>query len=847
MSRRILDLILLVAMFTFFVINPIPAGAQGLPTIEDKTTSMDVIDGYFPMYWDDSTGTLWLEISRFDTEELYLSGLSAGLGSNDIGLDRGQTRSRLVVFERVGPKILMVQRNYQFRADSDNLDEQRAVEDAFAKSILWGFTVTAETNDRVLVNTTDFLLRDTHGVIPRLRQDGQYRVDQSRSAVHLPRTKGFPQNTEIDVTVTFTTQLQPRTFGSRNERRQGVADVTPAADAVTLRQHHSLVQLPDPGYQPRSYDPRSGFGSLSWQDYSTSLGDSMTKRLIRRHRLQKRDPTASVSEAVEPIVYYLDRGTPEPVRSALLEGARWWNQAFEAAGYHDAFRVELLPEGADNFDIRYNVINWVHRSTRGWSSGGSITDPRTGEIIKGVVTLGSLRVRQDFLIAEGLLSPYISGDEMPSELSELALARIRQLSAHEVGHTLGLGHNFYASRAGRISVLDYPHPLITLNDDGAIDLSDAYDVGIGEWDKVAIDYGYQDFSQSTDEGTALKQILDRAWERDLIYLSNQDLDANPRVHQWANGVDPAIELERMLDVRRAALDNFGEAAIRRDMPLATMEEVFVPLYLHHRFQIDAAASALGGMHYIYAMRGDGRKPVEAVSADEQYAALDALMKTINPTELAIPKNIIDKLPPRPAGFGRHRELFPRYTGLMFDPISPAVVAADHTVAMLLRTDRAARLIAQHAIDQSMPGLNNVLNALIAASFDVTPTNSYEAEIGRAVERVVVDRITRLAGLAAMPQVRAVASLHLEQLVERLASESVSNSYENEAHNSLLARDITRFLERPGETFDQMDTPPEPPGAPIGDMGLDYLMPNPSCSVWWWEVDDYQDSTFDKSR
>ncbi len=844
MSRRILDLILLIAVFTFFVINPIPAVAQGLPTIEDKTASMDVIDGYFPMYWDDTTGTLWLEISRFDTEELYLSGLSAGLGSNDIGLDRGQTRSRLVVFERVGPKILMVQQNYRFRVNSENPDEQRAVEDAFAKSILWGFTVTAETNGRVLVNTTDFLLRDTHGVIPRLQQDGQYRVDQSRSAVYLPRTKGFPQNTEVDVTITFTTQPQPRTFGSRNERRHGVADVTPAADAVTLRQHHSLVQLPEPGYKPRSYDPRSGFGNVSWQDYSTSLGDSMTKRLIRRHRLQKRDPTASASEAVEPIIYYLDRGTPEPVQSALLEGARWWNQAFEAAGYRDAFRVELLPEGADNFDIRYNVINWVHRSTRGWSSGGSITDPRTGEIIKGVVTLGSLRVRQDFLIAEGLLSPYIGGDEMPAELSELALARIRQLSAHEVGHTLGLGHNYYASRAGRISVLDYPHPLITLHDDGSIDLSDAYDVGIGEWDKVAIDYGYQDFPQSTDEGTALKQILDRAWERDLIYLTNQDLDANPRVHQWANGVDPAIELERMLDVRRAALDNFGEAAIRRDMPLATMEEVFVPLYLHHRFQVDAAASALGGMHYIYAMRGDGRKPVEAVSADEQYSALDALMKTISPTELAIPENIIDKLPPRPAGFGRHRELFPRYTGLMFDPISPAVVAADHTVAMLLRTDRAARLVAQHAVNQSMPGLNNVLNELVAASFGITPANSYEAEIGRAIERVVVDRITRLAGSATMPQVRAVASLHLEQLVERLAGEAVSNSYENEAHNSLLTRDITRFLERPAETFGQPDTPPEPPGAPIGDTGLDYLMPSPACSVWWWEADDYQDSTFD---
>ena len=835
MSRHTIGLTLGIAILTSCLIAPALATAQDLPTIEDKTAGMQTIDGYFPIFWDDAAGTLWLEISRFDSEELYLSGLSAGLGSNDIGLDRGQTRSRLVVFERIGPKILMVQRNYQFRADSDNADERQAVEDAFARSILWGFTVAAETDGRVLVDTTDFLLRDTHGVIPRLRQDGQYRVDQSRSAVHLERTKGFPQNTEIDVTVTFTSQPQGgRGFGPRNERRHGVADVTPAADAVTLRQHHSFVQLPGPGYEPRGYDPRSGFGSVSWQDYSTPLGDAMTKRLVRRHRLEKRDPSAAISDAVEPIVYYLDRGTPEPVRSALLEGAQWWNQAFEAAGYRDAFRVELLPEGADSFDIRYNVINWVHRSTRGWSSGGGVTDPRTGEIIKGVVTLGSLRVRQDFLIAEGLLSPYDGGDEMPSELSEMALARIRQLSAHEVGHTLGLGHNYYASTQGRISVLDYPHPLITIDADGGLDLSDAYDVGIGEWDKVAVTYGYRDFPQGTDEPASLQQILDDAWDRDLIYLTNQDLDANPRVHQWANGVDPAAELHRMLDVRRAALDGFGEAAIRRDMPLATMEEAFVPLYLHHRFQIDAAASAIGGMDYIYAMRGDGRTPVEPVSADAQRAALVALMRTISPAELAIPDNVLDRLPPRPTGFGRHRELFPRYTGLMFDPISPAVVAADHTVAMVLRADRAARMVAQHAVDPSLPGLDDVLDRLIAASFDVTPASSYEAEVGRAVERVVVDRITRLADTAAMPQVRAVASLELEELAKRLEREANNGTGDDRAHYTLVARDITRFLERPAEAFGQPDAPPEPPGAPIGDTGMEYLIPDRACSVWWWE-------------
>jgi hypothetical protein len=423
---------------------------------------------------------------------------------------------------------------------------------------------------------------------------------------------------------------------------------------------------------------------------------------------------------------------------------------------------------------------------------------------------------------------------MPSELSEMALARIRQLSAHEVGHTLGLGHNYYASTQGRISVLDYPHPLITLDDDGTIDVSDAYDVGIGDWDKVAINYGYRDYPQGVDEPTALQQILDDAWDQDLIYLTNQDLDANPRVHQWANGVNPATELNRMLEVRRAAMNDFGEAAIRRDMPLATMEEVFVPLYLHHRFQVDAAASAIGGMDYIYAMRGDGREPVVGVPAAEQRAALDALMRTISPGELAVPDDVIDRLPPRPAGFGRHRELFPRYTGLMFDPISPAVVAADHTVAMILRGDRAARMVTQHAVTPGLPGLDEVLDTIIAGSFDVAPVNDYEAEIGRAVERVVVDRITRLADSAAMPQVRAVASLELEELAARLERESRNGSNGDRAHASLLARDITRFLERPAEAFGQPAPPPEPPGAPIGDAGMDYLMPDPTCSVWWWE-------------
>ncbi|MGH7461920.1 MAG: DUF5117 domain-containing protein, partial [Longimicrobiales bacterium] len=423
------------------------------PTIEIKTAGMQKLDGYFPLYWDEAAGQLWLEIPRFDTEVLFITGLAAGLGSNDIGLDRGQLMdSRIVEFERVGPKVLMVQPNYDFRARTSSASEARSVRDAFARSVLFGFTVAAETGTRALVDATDFLVRDPANIAQRLRP-GSYRLDASRSAIHMPGTMNFPKNTELEVELTFA--AQPGAAGaSTGAFFEGVSSVAAAGEAASMRVHHSLVELPGPGYEPRQFDPRAGYFGLTFRDFAAPITESQTQRYISRHRLEKRDPGAQVSEPVEPIVYYLDPGTPEPIRTALLEGARWWNQAFEAAGYRNAFRVELLPEGAHPLDIRYNVINWVHRSTRGWSYGSSVTDPRTGEIIKAVVTLGSLRVRQDYMIAEGLLSPYRTGTETPPELSAWALARMRQLSAHEVGHTLGLGHNYYDSRAGRISVMD---------------------------------------------------------------------------------------------------------------------------------------------------------------------------------------------------------------------------------------------------------------------------------------------------------------------------------------------------------------------------------------------------------
>jgi len=831
------------------------AQAQGGGSIADRTAGMQKIDGYFPVYWDERTGTLWLEIPRFDNEFLFSTGLAAGLGSNDIGLDRGQSGGgRVVMFQRIGPKILLVQPNQSFRSSSANAAERKSVEDSFAKSVLWGFTAAAESNGHVLVDATDFLLRDVHGAGNALRP-GNYRVDRTRSAFYLPRTKAFPKNTEIETTLTFVNEAGGGRGGGGGGPVQGpppigdglpstgsgraggrgfdglfsgtIASVTPTSEAVTMREHVSLVELPDDNYKPRYDDPRAGYGGLTFVDYSVPIGEPMQMRYIRRHRLEKKDPGAAMSEPVKPIQYWVDSGAPEDVKKALLEGASWWNQAFEAAGFRNGFKVDLLPADADPMDIRYNMINWVHRSTRGWSSGATIADPRSGEIIKATVTLGSLRDRQDYLIFEGLLSPYVNGSERPAVLYETALKRIRQLAAHEVGHTLGLGHNYYDSEKGWISVMDYPHPLEKLNADGTIDLSQAYPQHIGDWDKVTINYGYRQLPPGGDEKPALTRILDDAWAQDLRYMTNQDTDSNPKVDQWSNGVDQADELYRLMNVRRAALNRMGERSIRPGAPLATIEEPLVPIFMYHRYAVESAASMVAGQDYIYGMRGDRRTPTKGVSVDDQRKALDALAMTLRPSELTVPKPVLDLIPPRPPGWGMHRELFPRTTGDTFDPLSPATVASDVTIGFVLQLDRGSRLVAQHAVNPAAPGLEDVIDRLTAATFDAPTATPYEAAVRRAEERVLIDRVMWLAAASPNGQVRAIASMKLAKLAARLKG-AVGKTEADTAQRSLVAADIKRFLERPldpGRPI-PLPAPDAPPGAPIGDAPLDWLAAPP---------------------
>ncbi len=806
-------------------------------SIPEATSGFDHLPGFLDLYWDGRGGRLFLRVDAVDRDLLYIESLSAGLGSNDIGLDRGQLgRTHLARFERVGPKVLLVQRNTRYRALSDNPDERLAVADAFARSVLWGFEVAAEDDDgALLVDATDFVLRDAHGVAPRLRQLGQgsYHLDASRSAVHRPGVAAFPRNSELEGTLTFTLQSSASGPGA------WVRQVAPSPEALTVRVRHSFVALPEAGYEPRRADPRSGFLATVWSDYATPIDRPLEASFVNRHRLEKRDPGAERSEPVEPIVYYLDRGAPEPIRSALLDGARWWNEAFDAGGYIDAFRVELLPEGADPLDVRYNVIQWVHRSTRGWSYGASVTDPRTGEILKGHVTLGSLRVRQDFLIAQGLLSPWEDADASTAALTEMALARLRQLSAHEVGHTIGLMHNFASSvdgPEGRESVMDYPHPLAALDDDGAIDLSAAYDVGVGAWDKRAILYGYADFPEGADEAAELDAILRGTIDAGLHYISDEDArpmgGAHPLAHLWDNGRSAAEELRRLLSVRRAALDRFSERSIRFGAPLSELEDVLTPLYLLHRYQIEAAAKIVGGVDYSYAVRGDGRAPVSLLPPAMQEDALDALLRTVDPDELALPRRILDLIPPPSPGRRRGREHLPSRAGRPFDPVGAAEMAADLTFAMVFHDERAARLVDHHARSADQPSLGAVIDRVLAVTWRADPSPGLAGEVGRAIDSAALRRLMALAAdvpvrvppnvdspaapsRAGSFQVRAEARSALSALVRWLAENPGGTDEPAErAHRSYGEWLIGRFLEDPGSVA--LPTPPRAPdGSPIG--------------------------------
>ena len=772
----------------------------------------ELYTGFFNFNYHSQKDQLFLSVDKLDQEFLYVNSLSQGIGSNDIGLDRGQLgNERIVYFTKTGNKLLMVQPNLKYRSTSDNPLEQRSIKEAFAKSVLYSFPIEERINGSYIINLTSFLLEDAHGVSKRLKQrkQGTFKIDKGRSAVYLDRTKAFPLNIEFDMLLTFT--------GS--DPGNLLRSVTPTPNAITVNQHHSFVALPDSDYETRKFDPRSGVNALSFYDYSTPVNESTQKQYIYRHRLEKKDPSAEISEAIEPIIYYLDNGTPEPVRSALIEGGNWWNQAFESIGYKDAFQVKILPDDADPLDVRYNVIQWVHRSTRGWSYGSSVADPRTGEIIKGHVSLGSLRIRQDFMIALGLTeAPFDPTNNKEYAALELALARIRQLSAHEIGHTLGFAHNFAASAKSRTSVMDYPHPYLTLEND-KINYSKAYEKGIGSWDKVSVGYAYSDFPDDIDESKELNLLLENSLKEGHLFISDSDArpigGAHPKAHLWDNGSSATDELNVLMQIRSKALNQLSLNHIKEGAPYSDLEDLFVPMYLLHRYQVEAVVKMIGGVDYNYAVKGPILSSVIVVSPTQQRNALLEYLNTLNPKALKIPSHLNKLLHPRSFSNPRTRENFLSQTGVTFDYLGIATSLSDALIGMLLHPERANRLVMQFGFDKNQLSLKETLNILVNNHFKKTPRDTHENQLNEIVKGSILKHLMQLGQNSLASNItKAIIYEQLETLDRWLAGHSEAN------FSNFYRMEIQNYFDNPSG-FNLTSSKRLPDGSPIGSFSCDY--------------------------
>jgi hypothetical protein len=788
-------------------LTPYMLPGQVAATISSKTTGFERRDGFIPAYVDGKSGKLLLELPRDSTRALLLVSQATGLGSNPIGIDRGASADDYVVrFDREGDRVLAVFENWRYRGAQNNPDHLRSVAEAFPPSTVAAMPILAEEQGRLLVDATDFVLRDWTDVAGTLTrsQQGTYVLARDRSGINRALTRGFPENTEIDLNLTYAASGRPGGI---------VGQIVPDGRAFTLRQHLTLHRLPDSGFRPRPLDPRVGYFGISFHDFSRPIQEPLQVRWASRHRLERVDPSNPASPFKEPIIYYVDRGIPEPVRSATVEGAKFWEEAFNEAGLRGAFRVELLPEGADPMDARYNVVQWINRNERGWSVGGSLGDPRTGEILKGMARLDSHRARTDYNLYAGLMGAAPSAMD-----TAFVLARVRQVTAHEIGHTLGMAHNYIASTYERGSLMDYPPPRVRLGANGEIDISAAYDSGPGPYDVWAVRWGYGIFPPAT-ERDSLNAIVAEGLRRGYLYLSDGDarpeFASDPRTNLWDDAATPAEFLRHQMDVRRVAMRRFGLRNIRPGEPIALLQERFAPVYFMHRFALNSLAKTIGGMEYSNPVAGDAQQATRPIARAQQMAALRQLLAALEPEELAIPDTVVTLMVPGAAGVTPQVELFGTRTRPAFDELGAARTLSQMVVNMLLQRERAARLVAFATRPGPQLTLSSLIDTIVDATFQPTRTAPKAAAIQRTTQRSVVDRLILLAAdSVASPEVRGIVELKLSELRSRARSRGSSGTVDERAHWLAIARDIDRWTEN-REVPSLTPSLVAPPGDPFG--------------------------------
>lgn len=800
-------------------------------------SGMERRDGYIPMLWDAGKGKLYFELTRLDQDILYFTSVAKGSGSGSVGFEwAGGGEGGVIQFQRVGPKVMVVQKNLRFRAGSGGPGVEKGLDASFPESIIASLPIIRTDGSTVIVDATPLVVRDAAGFASTTGRGGRggggpqaneliggtvWRFDPDRSAIYLPHTKGFPKNSEVEVTVTY-------------EATSGGARTTPETGVLTGRLHYSFVEPPT-GYTPRQADPRIGVQAIRFVDYSLPPSSTNVVQWVRRHRLEKKDPNAAISEPVKPIVYYLDAAVPEPTRTAMKQGFLWWNKAFEAAGFKNALEIRDATPDMDPMDVRYNMIYWVDRDQRGYSSGGGLTDPRTGEILAARVRLESDRVRtmsnywqayeppitgggggneENGLFEEGFFDSGLPAYSTPETEQQLVLLRQALLTAHETGHTLGFDHNWTSSMNDRASVMEYPSPRIKVVN-GRIDLTDAYQKEIGAYDVMTVRYAYSVFPPG-QEKAGLENVIKEMRKQGLTFTPSTD----PRWNRYDDGPDPAEYMRQAAEQRKILLAHYGPSILKNGEPYGDLRGMRLWMtYLHHRWSIDAGVRYVGGMYTNYAVKGESLPPTEIVPAAKQREILGLLLDDVDPASLAIPEPLLASLTvpvEREPGGGRtgqpNQENMESSMGYAFDHLAAARTIAGLVFDQLFEPETAARLVGFADRQQDALTLPEVIDACAKKVFGTPAQAGMMRSLQRQTQRVFIDAVMTLgASPQSSPDVKAVVMASLVKIRATVANMKDAEPV-NEASLRQIEHDLTRYAQNP--TMPKKASAPAPIMAPI---------------------------------